>query len=222
MTAPPDVNIWDDDDPEMVLMRQEAERLITNIRRDEMEGIVKPNGWELELLSTGGQRQFDTSKIIDRYDTRIAMTVMADFVLLGHQQVGSFALSSDKTELFGVAIGGFLDIICEEFNNNAIPKLIDINGDHFNGITDYPKMIHGDIENEDLDKLGMFLERVTTSGLLLPDENVEDHIREVAGLPERVNEWPTVQPKNEPTSKETEEAESEAAETAKRALGRLD
>lgn len=215
MTAPEGVNIWDDNDPEMAMMRQEAERLIANIRRDEMEGIVKPHGWELELLSTGGQRQFDTSKIIDRYDTRMAMTVMADFVLLGHQQVGSFALSSDKTELFGTAIGGFLDIICEVFNNNAIPKLIDINGDYFNGITDYPKMIHGDIEKEDLDKLGTFLERTASTGLLIPDEGIEDHIRQVAGLPERLNEW-----SNDQLSGDIEY--EEVSETAKRALGRID
>lgn len=219
MTAPENINIWDDSDPEMAMMRQEAERLIANIRRDEMEGIVKPYGWELELLSTGGQRQFDTSKIIDRYDTRMAMTVMADFVLLGHQQVGSFALSSDKTALFGTAIGGFLDIICEEFNNNAIPKLVDINGDHFKGISDYPIMIHGDIEKEDLDKLGIFLERMAGSGLLIPDENIEDRIREVAGLPERVNDHWETHSANENNGDATE---NEAAATAKRALGRLD
>lgn len=147
MTAPEGQNIWDADNPEMVKMRIAAEELISHIRRDSLEGIVKPKEWELELLSTGGQRQFDTSRIIDRYDTRIAMTVLADFILLGHEKVGSFALSSDKTELFAVAIGGFLDIICEAFNNNAIPKLVDLNGEHFKGITDYPRMIHGDIEN---------------------------------------------------------------------------
>lgn len=152
MIAPEQVDIWDDDDPDMVRTRQAAENVVQNIRRDSTEGVVLPFGWNLKLLSTGGQRQFDTSKIIDRYDTRIAMTVMADFILLGHQQVGSFALSSDKTELFGVAIGGFLDVICESFNNTAIKRLIDINGDHFKGITDYPTMIHGNIEKEDLQR----------------------------------------------------------------------
>lgn len=35
--------------------------------------------------------------------------------MLGHQKVGSFALSSDKTELFSVAISSFLDVICETY-----------------------------------------------------------------------------------------------------------
>lgn len=46
---------------------------------------------------------------------------MSDFLLLGHQQVGSFALSSDKTHLFSMALGAYLDIICEVFNSQGIP-----------------------------------------------------------------------------------------------------
>lgn len=227
MTAPEGQNIWDADNPEMVKMRVAAEELISHIRRDSLEGIVKPKEWELELLSTGGQRQFDTSRIIDRYDTRIAMTVLADFILLGHEKVGSFALSSDKTELFAVAIGGFLDIICEAFNNNAIPKLVDLNGEHFKGITDYPRMIHGDIENADLEKLGVFLEKAVGSNVLTPDENIEDHIREVAGLPERVGEWQgdikasdTTKDEKNTDSVELDEEDEKQAKMARNALGR--
>lgn len=227
MTAPEGQNIWDADNPEMVKMRVAAEELISHIRRDSLEGIVKPKEWELELLSTGGQRQFDTSRIIDRYDTRIAMTVLADFILLGHEKVGSFALSSDKTELFAVAIGGFLDIICEAFNNNAIPKLVDLNGEHFKGITDYPRMIHGDIENADLEKLGVFLEKAVGSNVLTPDENIEDHIREVAGLPERVGEWQgdikasdTTKDEKNTDSVELDEEDEKQTKMARNALGR--
>ena len=80
LTAPEGMNIWDDNDPEMVAIRAAAERIVQNIvaddiqvcadghaeqlglaerivqniRRDSMEGIVKPFGWSLELLSTGG------------------------------------------------------------------------------------------------------------------------------------------------------------------------
>lgn len=52
-----------------------------------------------------------------------------------------------------MACGAFLDIICETFNSQGIPALIDINGDHFKGITDYPKMTHGDIEDADIAKV---------------------------------------------------------------------
>lgn len=191
LTAPEGMNIWDDDDADMVAIRAAAEKIVQNIRRDSMEGLVKPNGWTMELLSTGGRRQFDTNGIIERYDTRIAMTVLADFVLLGHQKVGSFALSSDKTELFSAAIGAYLDTICEVFNNQAIPQLIDLNGEHFAGITDYPQLVHGDVESPDLATLGTFLKDVTGAGILIPDEGVEDYVREAASLPERLGDYGT-------------------------------
>ena len=102
-------------------MRQRAEAIVRNIRRDATEGIVKPFGWTLELLASSGKRQFDTNAVVERYDSRIAMSTMSDFLLLGHQQVGSFALSSDKTHLFSMALGTYLDIICEVFNNQESP-----------------------------------------------------------------------------------------------------
>ena len=182
LEAPEGVDIWSD---EYAAELAKAERIVRSVRRDERDGIVLGNGWKFSLTSTGGRRQFDTNQIIERYDTRMAMTVLADFVLLGHQAVGSFALSSDKTELFGVALGAFLDLICEVFNNQAIPRLIDINGEHFAGITDYPILTHGDIETQDLGQLGEFVSKMVGIGAITPDESMEDYLRLAADLPER-------------------------------------
>lgn len=182
LVAPEGVDIWSDEYREELA---KAENIVRSVRRDEREGIVLSNGWQFTLTSTGGRRQFDTNQIIERYDTRMAMTVLADFVLLGHQAVGSFALSSDKTELFSVALGAFLDLICETFNNQAIPRLININGKCFAGITDYPILVHGDIETQDLAQLGEFVSKMVGIGAITPDENMEDYLRLAANLPER-------------------------------------
>ena len=182
------IDIYDRDDPDMAKTLSFLEILVKNVRRDEVEGLVLPYGFEFELTNTGGSRQFDTNRIIERYDSRIAMTVLADFILLGHQQVGSFALSSDKTELFAMAIGAYLDIICEVFNNKAIPALIDINGEHFSGITDYPTMTHGDIEDVDVSQMSAFLKDMVGIGILIPDEGLEDYVRQVGNLPMRTED----------------------------------
>lgn len=179
------IDIWDADDPEMVRLHSSLLRMVKNIRRDEYEGLVLPYGYEFELVSTGGTRQFDTNAIINRYDTKIAQTVLADFIMLGHEKVGSFALSSDKTELFSVAISSFLDIICETFNSQGIPALIDMNGSHFEGITDYPAMRHGDIEEKDIQKMGQYIRDMVGIGIVVPDDGLEDYAREIGGLPER-------------------------------------
>ena len=191
--APESTDLWDSSNPEAVQTLANAEAIVSSIRRDAREGIVLPggeNGWKLELLSTGSRRQFDTNAIIERYDKRIATTVLADFVLLGQQSVGSFALASSKTKIFALAIGTYLDIICEVFNNQAIPRLMDLNNTHFAGMTDYPKMVHGDIEDADLDHIGEFIKSMVGIGALQPDDELEDYIRGIAGLPEKLTSEP--------------------------------
>lgn len=228
--TPQDMDIWDREDPRMVQMYSEMEEMVKSIRRDEMEGVILPYDFKLELLSSGGTRQFDTNAIIDRYDTRIAMTVLADFIFLGHQQTGSFALSSDKTELFAVAIGAFLDIICETFNSQGIPQLIDINGRHFEGITGYPGMTHGDIEDMDIAKVSAFIRDMTGIGVLVPDDGLEDYIRQVGHLPERTSDTREINQERQGQQEQDQPPESETGtdgkeipedtEAAKKRLGR--
>lgn len=235
--APGDLDIWNEQDETAIRIRSGLETMVKNIRRDELEGAVLPDGYKLELLSSGGTRQFDTNAIINRYDTRIAMTVLADFIFLGHQQTGSWALSSDKTELFAMACGAFLDIICEVFNSQGIPALIDMNGEHFKGITDYPKMTHGDIDDVDISKVSSFIKDMTGIGLLVPDDGLEDYIRQVGHLPERTTDTRTPDEsrtaqanRNQPPESDTaagsepndgdEEIPDDEVQAAKRRLGR--
>lgn len=179
ITPPEKTDIFNTKDAAMVKLKSEAERLVRSVRRDEQEGLVMPFGWQFELVSTGGARQFDTSKIIDRYDQRIAMSVMADFLLIGHQRVGSFALMSSKTKLFATALGGFLAGIRDVINRHAIPTLVRLNGWHGELA---PTLEHGDIETVDLGVLGKYVTDLTGAGLLFPDKDLERHLRAQGNL----------------------------------------
>ncbi len=183
LTPPEGVNIWEDDEESRALLMQ-AEALVRNVRRDNVDGVVLPYGWKLELLS-GGAKQLDLGAIIERYDRRIAMSVLADFIMLGSSSTGSYALSSDKTELFALALGTYLDIICDAFNTQAIPRLFDLNRRAFGEIAEYPRLRHGDIEKPDLNMLGGFIERMAGMGLITPDRRTEKYVRQLAELPER-------------------------------------
>jgi len=194
--APTEADIWNQSDPECVAALARAEKIVSSIRRDAREGLVLPggtDGWKLELITSGSRRQFDTNAIIDRYDKRIATSVLADFVMLGQQQVGSFALADSKTKIFALAIGTYLDVICETFNNQGIPRLIDANGDRFKGITDYPKLTHGDIDDPDLQQFASYVQTMVGAGIIVPDEELEKEVRRVGHLPDRVE---TETPKN--------------------------
>lgn len=210
ITTPEGMDIWDKDDEDMNAIRAGLEAMVKNIRRDSTEGLVLPFGYTFELTSTGGSRQFDTNSIIARYDTKISQTVLADFIQLGHESVGSFALSSDKTNLFSMAICAFLDIICQTFNSQGIPALIDINGDHFAGVTDYPRLTHGDIEDVDLATMATFIKDMTSIGVIIPDESLEDYVRQLGKLPKRTTDTAPMEARraaqqqgNEPPEPET-------------------
>lgn len=164
--------------------------VIQQIRRDEREGIIipseldtdgKPTGYKLRLLSTGGSRQLNTDTIIRRYESRIAMSVLAEFILLGLDKTGSFALADSKTDLFATSLKAILDQIAAVFNNDAIPRLMEMN--KLDDPSCWPVMTYGDIESQDLDALGTYVQRLATSGMITPDPTLEDSLREMASLP---------------------------------------
>ena len=175
--------------PELQQIRTHLEQLLRNIRRDAKEGIIFPLSYDdkgneiykLQLLNTGGRREFNTNEIISRYDSRIAMSVLADFVLLGHEKVGSFALASSKTELFAVALGAWLDSITEILNRQAIPRLLALNTFAFD---EPPKLAHGDIETIDMGQIAEYVSKLVGAGVLTPETSLERHLRANAGLPE--------------------------------------
>ncbi len=51
--------------------------------------------------------------------------------------------------------------------------MIMLNQRHFKGMTAMSKLIHGDIEKQDLTQFADYVEKMTAIGLLTPDENLE-------------------------------------------------
>jgi hypothetical protein len=170
---------------------EEMKKILRNVQRDEQEGLLLPLVYDeegnkalsFELLSAPGSRQLDIDKSIERYDRRIAMTVLGQFIMLGQKQVGSFALSSSQTSLFATALGAIAKSIAGVFNRHAIPRLLAINGMKVESL---PKLVPGDIEDVDLKELGAFITAASGAGMpLFPDEGLENYVRDQANWPER-------------------------------------
>lgn len=176
--------------PELVTLRAQLERMLSALKRDEREFAMippevdeegKPTGYKLKLLATGGRRQIDTNQIVLRYMNAMTMTTLADFLMLGKGDTGSFALASSKTKLFASAMGSIMDAITDVFDRFAIPRLLDLNG------VDpelYPHLVHGDIETPPLDEIGQFITSLATAGILSPgNQSLERKLLEMANLP---------------------------------------
>ena len=164
--------------------------MVRGLRRSEHEGIVFPNDidpetkmklFELTLLGGGGTRQFAAGDIIERYDTRILMSVLADFILVGHQGVGSYSMHTDKTGLFRASINTVSQGIADVMNRHAIPRLFKVNNWQ---VEKLPRFAPNNVDPPDLAQLASFVSAMTSAGMpFFPDPDLEKFVRSAAQLP---------------------------------------
>ena len=167
------------------------QNMITNLRRDEQEGVILPamlneNGdlqpiARLELLSTGGTRQFDTNTIINRYGREIAMTLLQDVILLGHEKVGTQALATEKRDLSDTALQAWLNDIAAVFNDHAVPRLFALNGESLEGL---PRLVPGELHPTSVAEFATTIKDIAAAGVPVTDEEAVAEIRRRVGLPE--------------------------------------
>ena len=177
------------DDKAMV---QSIIKLVQNVRRDEQDGIVWPSAYDergnelytFRLLTSGGARQFPTEPIISRYQSNIAMSALADFLLLGNDTTnGSYALATSKSSMFQSALETWLNGIENILNDRAVPLLFRQNGINTGP---YPKFRHDIVQKPTLPDLATLISSMAGAGAqLFPDIELENHIREYAELPIR-------------------------------------
>ena len=86
--------------------RQQFENMGKNLRQDEQATILLPlvydannnPRYKFTLVPSPGTHQTDTGPVIARHSQTIAMTLLADVILLGHEKVGTQALSVSKVD----------------------------------------------------------------------------------------------------------------------------
>lgn len=203
---------------DQLAVRDSIVSIVQNVKRNEQEGIVFPLVYDdrgnkmfsIELLNSGGSRQFDTDKIIARYDQRIAMSVLSDFILLGHERVGSFALGNSKIDLWTMAVEAICKSIAEVVNYHAIPRLLKLNGMKL-GST--PELVYSDVSHVDLTEIADYVSKLTTAGIIKPDDDLEEYLRGLGGLPVASKEDNDYEEESEEESEEPEaEREDEMPE----------
>jgi hypothetical protein len=169
--------------------RNRLEMLVSSMQRGENEGFLfpaehdqenKPTGYLFKLMSSPGQKQIPADPVIRRYDARILMSMAAEFLLLGTEKQGSFALGSEKSSNFTRSLSWYIDSICAVLNKTAVKRLYDANGVP---VEKRAKIVAGEIDMPGLAELGLFLQQMTSSGLIHPTPEIEAKLREVSRMP---------------------------------------
>jgi phage gp29-like protein len=181
--------------PEQKSLVQQVSRIARDVKKNEQGYIILPSDVyehadgklseirlvDFELIASQGKRDIDTNIAILRYAQDMARSALADFVMLGSNDRGSFALSKSKADLFLRALTGYVDTIAATLNRSLVPKLC-----MWNGIpeSDYPRIEHGSVAPVDLTELGNFIQRISGAGIVINDDlPTVNYLRNAAGLP---------------------------------------
>jgi hypothetical protein len=188
-----------------VSARNEWIKVGQGLKVDEQAYVMLPsnrdsNGeflYDLELIAAPGNRQVNLTQPIERYARQMAMTVLADVILLGHERVGSYAMAETKSDLLNAGIQSFVDDLAEEFTRSAIKRLVILNGWDERLA---PHLEAGQVSNLSTIELGTLLATLSGAGAnLLPDKVLQDFLRQRAGLPTGdETEPPPEEPEMEP------------------------
>ena len=166
----------------------QAQLIIRNVRNDEQAGVVLPpprgpeeyQRWHLELMApSSAGKVMDTNMVISRYEKRMLMASLAQFLMLGQDSIGALATFEGASDFFTMAINTIAGIIAETFTKYAVSRLLKLNGLDDDGIT----LEHSPAGDIGLDVIGTFLQQAGTFVTWTPDDEV--WLRSLARLPEK-------------------------------------
>jgi len=156
------------------------------LRVDEKAYVALPANITFDLKTVSHNNATSLLDTIKQYRIWMLMVVLADFLALGTvASGGSYSLGQDKSELFLMAVDGWLDKIAHVdklgvLNRYAVPRLFDYNT--LDGITDFPRIKHSSVQKPNLPALSSYLQSL--SAYIMPDPALEAELRRVANLPQ--------------------------------------
>ncbi len=157
---------------------KEAVQLVRRIRQDEQGGVVLRDGYELRLASAESSRLNAPGDVISRHEKRMLMASLAQFLVLGMDQIGALSLSQDQTDFFNMSVNTFADMIQDTFNKQAVRKLLILNGLDPDGIY----IEHSPAGDTNIDLYTKALQQAT--GLITWTAKDEVMLRSIMGLPD--------------------------------------
>lgn len=166
---------------------------ISNIRANEQSYIVAPGpkqgvsgsepgaGWLFEILQPQGSSEgASVIESLKYHKDAIAASVIEEFMRLGQSSVGARATADVQQDPFYLYCEGLAQTcVADPINEQLIPRLMGLNFD-----TDrMPKLKPSLIDSTSLEQLSTYVAALATPGLITPDDQLEDHLRERANLP---------------------------------------
>ena len=182
--------------PEQQALYQNFKNIIRNLQVNSQSGIILPSAvdpetrnklFTIELLSTDGKKNFDTSKVKEYYKNLILISLGSDILTMGQGSTGSFALASVKNSLTGSYAEAMLKTIVDVINNDLIRQTYELNGwDASRACT----IDYDGLESESLEDYSKAIQRYLSTSGLEKDRAVMNAIRMSIGVDPKPEDEP--------------------------------
>lgn len=148
-------------------------------RSGDNAGAAIPYGAKMQLVGINGQIPSFTEPIA-YHDAQMARAVLAHFLNLG-QQTGSWALGSAFQDFFVMSLQSVAQDICDRANSDVVEDMVDAN----EGIdANAPLLVFEPIGSQQPITAGILL-ALRQAGMIIPDRELEQHVRDLFQLPEK-------------------------------------
>jgi hypothetical protein len=146
-------------------------------RSGDAAGAAVPYGANLVLRGVEGTLP-DAEKAVRYHDEQIARAVLAHFLNLG-TQTGSWALGSTFADFFTLSLQSVAAQIADVANAHVVEDLVDVN---FGEDEPAPRIVFEEIGSR-APLTAEAINMLVTCGALVPDQPLEQHLRDTFGLP---------------------------------------
>lgn len=183
-------------DPNAVASLNAIKKMVTNTRTNDQMGVLLPSDTFMDQAgkpsnvrmyefkfetpqhsSTGGSI---ANTAIARHKVDILTTLLADFIMMGHEVRGTNNLAVTKVDMFYAAVESWLNSMASVVNRyglRRIWKLNDLDPDLM------PEIVPDLSTRLDLDSLGAYVTALAGAAVPVGDEETQVFLREAAGMP---------------------------------------
>lgn len=153
---------------------------VRSFMSNDKAGLYLPFGFGF-TLQEGKMNNEAIQGTIDSKNTEMAISMLAQFLLLGQQnRGGAFSLGQDQSDFFLNSLEYSASIVTNNMNQ-LIKELISI---QFGSQDEFPKMEVKGVNNKASKEMADTLTNLTRIGLLKPDDRIQKFVRELYKLPE--------------------------------------
>jgi hypothetical protein len=155
-----------------------ADQLGANLRTNEKAHVVLPPLWDIATLKIEGQ-PVDALQSAIHHGNMLYENVLGSFIAASRPSAGV----GEAQDLFAKATRSVADEVRDVINKWAIPELVDYN---WKTVTEYPTLkVRRVGDTVDYQKLSFAVRNLIGAGAIIPDEVLEDWLRDEMDLPQR-------------------------------------